>query len=102
MGRANGRRLVIKLIVIAMKVSMFRIKRMDMAYSTGKVEIFIREIIKKMKEMDKGKCSGLMDPVIKELGNKESSMVRVKWYFQMALSRKVCLKIMYSWVAHLK
>ncbi len=78
MEKANGRRLATKLIVIAMKVNISRIKRMGMAYSTGRVEIFIKVTIKKTREMVMERCSGLMDHHTKEHGSKEFSTVRVK------------------------
>jgi hypothetical protein len=78
-----------------MMESMSKIRRMDMEYLIGKVVIYIRAVIKMMKEMDMGKCIGLMDHVIKDNGNKEFSMDKEEWYFQMELSKKDYLKIMY-------
>ena len=51
---------------------------MDLEYLLGRVVIFIKVIIKKMKEMDMVKCFGLMALSIKELGNKVYRMDRVR------------------------
>lgn len=78
MAKASGRRQEIKLTAIVMKGNMCQIRRTGMVYSIGKVEIFIKAVIKKMKEMAMGKCIGLMVRVIKGHGNKESSMDKAK------------------------
>lgn len=78
-----------------MMESTSKIRRMDMEYSIGKVVIYIRAIIKMMKEMDMEKCTGLMDHVIRDSGNKGFSMGKEEWYFQMELSKKDYLRIMY-------
>jgi hypothetical protein len=92
MEKESGRKQEIKLIVIAMKESMSKTRKMGMEYSTGKVEISIKGTIKKMKEMGMVRCIGLMGLVIKEPGSRGFSMDKVKWYFQMAQSKKGYLK----------
>jgi hypothetical protein len=78
MARANGRKQVIKQTVIAIRASTTKIKRMDMAYSIGRVEIYTKGTIKMMKEMALVKCIGLMDLVIKALGNKGFNMAKAR------------------------
>jgi hypothetical protein len=50
------------------------IKRMDSEFSPGKVEIFIREGTRTMKEMGWERCTGLMEVCTKGNGELESNM----------------------------
>ena len=78
-----------------MMENMSKIRKMDMGYSIGKAEIYIKAVIKMMKEMDMGKCIGLTDHAIRGSGNKGFSMDKEEWYFQMELSKKDYLRIMF-------
>jgi hypothetical protein len=61
----------------------------------GQVVIFTEENIKMMKEMAMGKWSGLMEVNMLDNGLKGYSMVMEKWYFLMALLKKVTLTIIF-------
>ena len=78
MEKVNGKKWEIQLIAIVMKVNICLIKRMDMGYLHGKVETYIKEIIRKMKGMDKAKCIGLMAQFIKDNGVKGFNMDKVE------------------------
>ena len=78
MERENGRKWGQLLTVIVMRENTHKIKRTGSGFSLGKVEIFIKEIIRKMKEMVMEKCIGLMGLSTKVNGDKESSMDWVK------------------------
>jgi hypothetical protein len=84
MERGNGE--VVKVLnAIHMRAIMLLIRSMAMEYSTGQVEIYTRENIKKMKEMGMVKCVGLMEVYIKENGLEGSNMEWVKWSFQVEI-----------------
>lgn len=63
--------------------------------SNGKVATFTKETIQMMKEMVLERCNGLMDLPIAATGRKEFSMVKARWSFQMAVSKKELLSTMY-------
>ena len=73
MAKVNGERTII-LIAINMMVNIIWIKSMAMEFLAGKVEMFIKAIIRMMKEMVMEKCTGLMAQPIKVNGEKEFSM----------------------------
>lgn len=82
MGKVNGEK-VIASIVINMMANISMIKNMDMVYSIGKVGIYLKAIIKKMREMGMEKCIGRMVQFIKVTGSQEYSMDLGNLYFQM-------------------
>ena len=70
-------------------------------YFNGRVEMFIKESIKMMKERAMEKCTGSMAQPTKENGKEEFSMGWVGCSFLMGPLRKDNLKIMYSLVVKL-
>jgi hypothetical protein len=95
MVKANGRKHKTLKIAMHMMVSTFKIKRMDMVFFNGKVEIFTRAITRMTREMVTERCIGLMAQFIKENGNVVSSMVWAKCSFQTVQLKKAILKTMY-------
>lgn len=82
--------------VISMKVIIKMIKSMGLVFSLGQVAMFIKENIKKTREMVMEKWCGLMEAHIKVNGVEEFNTAKVKWYFQRAKLKKVFLNIMFS------
>jgi hypothetical protein len=68
--RVNGKRNQnYKVIsVISMKETMLLIERMDKAYSSGRAEIFIREIMSRMSVMASARCFGSTEASIRADG----------------------------------
>ena len=75
MARVNGRKLITLRTVILMTVSIPTIRRMALVSSNGKVEMYSKDVIKMMKEMDTVKCIGLMEATTRVNGDKVSNMV---------------------------
>ena len=78
MVEANGRSCKMFKTVTVMTVSMRMIRKMDMVYLHGKVEMSTKEIIKTMKEMATEKCFGSMAHIIKVSGEEVSNMDKEK------------------------
>ena len=68
MEEENGRKLLINKFATLMKVTIQKTKKMATAYSHGKVETYIEEIIKMIKDMGMGKYPGQMAQFIKDNG----------------------------------
>ena len=81
-------------IAINTRVNTRQIKRMDMEYFSGKVEIFIRATIGMMNVRDLEKCTGLMALYIRVNGEEEFNMGLARCSFLMEVLRKGTLKIM--------
>lgn len=81
---------------ISMKVTIKMIKSMGLEFSLGQVAMFIKENIRKMREMVMEKWCGLMEAHIKVNGVEEFNMAKVKWYSQRAKLKKGFLNIMFS------
>ena len=67
MVKESGERIICQ-TVISMKATIAWTKSMDMVYSIGKLEMYIKAIIKMTLGRDMVKCFGLMDPPTKVNG----------------------------------
>ncbi len=76
MEKVNGGK-IIYLTVILMREITNWIKSMAMVFLAGKVEMFTKEIMKKICERDMARCIGLMDLYTKENGIKVFKMAMV-------------------------
>lgn len=76
--KVNGAKYKTSKIVTTMMANINMIKRTVTESLLGTVEIYTRETIKMMKEMDMERCSGLMALFIKVNGRKVFSMEWVK------------------------
>jgi hypothetical protein len=65
-------------LVINIKVNIIEIKNKVMVYLLGKVEMFTKEILIMIYEMDMVRCIGATEVTIKDNGKMEYSMVKVK------------------------
>jgi hypothetical protein len=66
--KANGKVAKVIKIVIRMTVIIITNSNTGKVYIHGQVEIFIKEIISKMKDMEMGKCFGRMGVFMRENG----------------------------------
>ena len=82
-------------IVINMKDNIQMIKNQVMGFLLGRVEIFIKEIMNLMLEMDMDKCIGVMVVFIRANGKMVFSMGKDKFMFLVKVIKKVYLKKMY-------
>ena len=82
-------------ITINIKANMKMIKKMDMEYLHGLQEMYIKEIINQMLEMDMDKCIGVMVVIIKGNGEVEYKMEMGKYIYQEKDTKKEYFKIMY-------
>lgn len=64
----NGKVIEMMLNIINMMVNIIMIKNMERVFLLGQVEIYIRVIFLKMKDMEMGQCYGLMEVCMKENG----------------------------------
>lgn len=76
--RANGRKCKIINSAISMMVNIRMIRKMDMAYLLGNLEMFIKEVMSMMRGRDMAKCSGPTDPCIKVNGSVAFNMVMAR------------------------
>ena len=81
--------------VINMKENTLEIRNTAMVFFHGHLEMFIRETMNKTWEMVMVKCTGVMEVITKELGLRESKMVKEFYLFLGKEQRKEYLKIMY-------
>ena len=95
MERENGKVIKTQIIIIYTKVIILMIKNMGLEFSHGRVGTFTKEIIKTMREMETGKCYGLMEACTRENGKMEFSMALVEWFLSMGQAKKDILKIMF-------
>ena len=96
MEKGNGENSKMLKIAISMKVNIGVIGRMDMEFSNGKVETFIRVTTEMMREMAMERWFGLMVLAIKVNGREVFNMDKEKWCFLMGQSKKEYLKIIFS------
>lgn len=82
-------------IMINIKANMKMIKKMGMEYLHGLQEMYIKEIINQMLEMDMDKCIGVMEVIIKGNGEVEYKMEMGKYIYQEKDTKKEYFKIMY-------
>ena len=66
---------------------------MDMENFTGKVAMFIKVLMKMIKDMDMGSFHGQTEQFIKVNGNTVHNMALENVGCQTAVIKKVCLKI---------
>lgn len=78
MAKASGARWARSYSVMAMMVSTSKIRRMDMAFLHGSLEMYTKATMSMMREMDMVRCTGLMDHATVESGSKVFSMVMVR------------------------
>ena len=65
-------------LVINIKVNIIKIKNKVMVYLLGKVEMFTKEILIMIYEMDMVRCIGVTEATIRGNGKMEYSMVKVR------------------------
>lgn len=65
-------------LVINIKVNIIKIKNRVMVYLLGKVEMFTKEILIMIYEMDMVRCIGATEVTIKDNGKMGYSMVKAK------------------------
>lgn len=68
-----------RVLATNMKDNTKMIENLDMVFSLGLLETFIKVIISKTWEMDMERCTGMMEVYIKETGRTEFSMEKDKY-----------------------
>lgn len=78
MGKVSGERIKMTLKAINMKGSINSTRKRVMAFSLGSLAMSIRVLISQMNVMVMVKCISLMELSIRENGQEESNVVKVK------------------------
>jgi hypothetical protein len=95
MEKANGGRKTNRVNAINMKANTQLIRKMEWAFFTGKVEMFIRDAIRMIRGTAMEKCFGLMVVVIRANGRMAYSMELAGWNCSMDELKKAILKIIF-------
>lgn len=94
----HGKKQII--IQIIMKAITKMIRNLVMGFFNGEAEIYTRVIILMIYGMATEKCTGLMDPIIKECGKEGFNMEKARCAYKIAVLKVVYLKITYSFVIY--